>query len=121
MSYFAWYYPRMNYRKGSNPITVGEPGVRLSTDLVNLSTSVKQPARKPILHDQGYLPGLNDGVDATTGQTWDRVYPFFHKKGWNVLYADGHVGWVPTDNVRSYLTTMGFQSAAWRAFKEAGG
>ena len=120
MSYFAWYYPRMNYRVSGTSIIAAEPGVATSPDMVNLSVRTKSPARKPILHDQGYMPAAVDGTD-TDGTPWDQVFPFFHKKGWNVLYLDGHAGWVPTDNVKKYLPTMGFQSAAWRAYGEAGG
>jgi prepilin-type N-terminal cleavage/methylation domain-containing protein/prepilin-type processing-associated H-X9-DG protein len=117
MSYFAWYYPRFNYRTGN---TVALPGYAMSSDLVNLTTTTKNAARKTVLHDQGYIPGLGDGTD-TDGTPWNVVYPFFHKKGWNVLYVDGHANWVPVDAVKKYLPTMGFQSAAWKAYGESGG
>ena len=51
------------------------------------------------------------------------TYPFFHKKGYNVLYIDGHARWVGTEGILRWEKTskQNYQAAALSAFNEAGG
>jgi prepilin-type N-terminal cleavage/methylation domain-containing protein/prepilin-type processing-associated H-X9-DG protein len=115
MSYFEWYYPRISYRTSA-------AGTPMSPDIVNGDMRVKQASKRAIMADQGYLPSPSDPADLAA------AFPFFHKKGYNVLYIDGHVKWVdksavvyqfaaPTGQGKS--TTFG--DAAIRAFNAEGG
>ena len=52
------------------------------------------------------------------------MYPFFHKKGYNVLYVDGHAKWVDRGEVDTWMRnnpTQNYQAAALNAFNAAGG
>lgn len=113
MSYFEWYYPEINYR--NNPA-----GDRTDPLIANGNINVKQPAKKMIMADQGYIPSIaaGDAADLAT------KFPPFHKKGYNVLYVDGHVKWVDRGDVEKYTKppwNMTFGAAAYRGYNEAGG
>ena len=85
MSYFEWYYPRMNYRS--------LPPSPSPADVMNGDLRVKQPSKRAIMADQGYLPSPSQPA------AFALAYPFVHKKGYNVLYVDGHVRWVDQGSV----------------------
>ena len=115
MSYFEWYRPVLDYRNGGVPTVT-------NSSVANGSLKVKQPAKKTIMADQGYIPSAisNPADDPTLATT----YPFFHKKGYNVLYIDGHARWVGTEGIERWEKApfkQNYQAAALSAFNEAGG
>ena len=112
MSYWEWYRPVVEYRTNPNTPT------RMNVLDTNGQLKVPYPAKKAIIADQGYLPSAADAP------TLANDYPFFHKKGYNVLYADGHVQWVDrgvVENWQKRNPTQNFQLAALRAFNSDGG
>jgi prepilin-type processing-associated H-X9-DG protein len=115
MSYFEWYRPVLDYR------TVGTVVVT-NTAVANGSLKVKNPAKKTIMADQGYIP--NSISSTPDDPTLATTYPFFHKDGYNVLYIDGHARWVGTEGIVRYEKApfkQNYQAAALSAFNEAGG
>ena len=59
--------------------------------IINDKVTVTNAAGRLILTDQGHI------FDAT----YEQIYALFHSKngGWNALYLDGHVSWVPRTKV----------------------
>ncbi|HZZ43447.1 MAG TPA: DUF1559 domain-containing protein [Tepidisphaeraceae bacterium] len=85
-SYWQWYNPDWYYP--ASGVLTASP-----TDVVNHKITVKQAQEKSYWTDQGWINLV--AADAGTGALPnDKVYPFFHKGGWNVLYLDGHAKWV---------------------------
>jgi prepilin-type N-terminal cleavage/methylation domain-containing protein/prepilin-type processing-associated H-X9-DG protein len=111
MSYFEWYRPVLDFRSVST-------GVAMSASVTNGKLKVPQPAKKAIMADQGWLPANGDAATLSTD------YPFFHKKGYNVLYIDGHAKWVESSLVLIYQKApynQNYQASALSAFNAAGG
>lgn len=96
MSYWGWYYPRESYNKSTGLVEY-----RPAPELVNEKYNLKGPSNRTLMTDQGVWtrPGL-----ATSDPDYvaSMQYPFFHKKGWNVLYLDGHVKWIAYDAINAF-------------------
>ena len=58
---------------------------------------MKNAASRLLLSDQGSYD-----TKAAGDAAYIRDYPYFHKKGWNVLYLDGHVKWIEEGIVAKY-------------------
>jgi prepilin-type N-terminal cleavage/methylation domain-containing protein/prepilin-type processing-associated H-X9-DG protein len=86
-SYWQWYNPDWYY-PASGVLTAG------AKDIVNHKITVKKPAEKMFWTDQGWI-NLIPGDAGAGALPNDKIYPFFHKGGWNVLYLDGHAKWIP--------------------------
>ena len=111
MSYFESYYPVLDY-------TGGPAGAVTDPAIANGNLKVRQSAKKPIMADQGYLPKPSDDPALAT------QFAFFHKKGYNVLYLDGHVRWVDRGVVERYEKApfnLSFGGAAYQAYFDEGG
>lgn len=111
MSYFEYYYPEVDY-------SASAAGRKEDPMKANGNLNVKQPTKKAIMADQGWVLGPTE--DPKYATTW----PFYHKKGWNVLYVDGHVKWVHRSDVEKYISSpgnLGFQNGSYKGFCEAGG
>jgi prepilin-type N-terminal cleavage/methylation domain-containing protein/prepilin-type processing-associated H-X9-DG protein len=112
MSYWEWYRPVEEYRTNPNKPT------KMNVLDTNGQLKVPFPAKKTILADQGYIPSAADAPDLAF------TYPFFHKKGYNVLYVDGHAKWVDRGVVETWQKknpTQNFQLAGLRALNSDGG
>jgi prepilin-type N-terminal cleavage/methylation domain-containing protein/prepilin-type processing-associated H-X9-DG protein len=115
MSYFEWYRPVIDYRNSAS-------GAAMGRTVTNGHLKVPNPAKKAIMADQGLIPNSlsNPPDDPTLAST----YPFFHKKGYNVLYVDGHAKWVDKGEVEVYERApykQNYQAAALSAFNASGG
>ena len=88
-SYWHWYVPSSRYVNSSG--TWVQPTAS-SEHTWNDKITVKLPAQKMYWTDQGWINVVPGDGSPTP---YDRVYPFFHKNGWNVLYLDGHAKWIP--------------------------
>jgi prepilin-type N-terminal cleavage/methylation domain-containing protein/prepilin-type processing-associated H-X9-DG protein len=89
ISYWSYYYPHKSYNTDGT----------LSWDVyasrplwVNEKYNMKGASQRLLLADQGVMTHTSLGLAAKQRA---RDFPFFHKKGWNVLYMDGHVTFVP--------------------------
>ena len=115
MSYFEWYRPVIDYRSNIN-------GAPMGRTVTNGNLKVPTTAKKAIMADQGLIPSTTSSPpdDPTLATT----YPFFHKKGYNVLYVDGHVKWVDRGEVETWMRvnkTQNYQAAALNTFNSVGG
>jgi prepilin-type N-terminal cleavage/methylation domain-containing protein/prepilin-type processing-associated H-X9-DG protein len=123
MSYFEWYRPALDYANPTaNPPNRRSDNLNNSGYLINYKLKVATPSKKSIMADQGYLAGQL--VSPAENMQLERDYPFFHKKGYNVLYIDGHAQWVDRQLIEKYEKApykKGFQQAAALAYYEAGG
>ena len=109
MSYFRYYYPKRSWgTAGAN--WAGYPLDSYPTRLQNDRITVKGSGAKAWIADQGFVAHT-----AATLPT-EKVYPFFHPKGWNVLYLDGHARWVSLDQARPEIMTSGFQHGSYYAY-----
>ena len=119
MSYVEWYYPIISYRAFAYDHTTTDPnGVKNDPELANGNLKARHPAKKMIMADQGWISG---GADLPSYET---DWPFFHKRGWNVLYIDGHVRWVNRSDVEKYMKppyNLNFGTGAFTGYNEAGG
>jgi prepilin-type processing-associated H-X9-DG protein len=120
MSYFEWYRPMLDY--ATSPAGVHPTdNLKAPTWLLNCKLRVPSPAKKVLVADQGLVPNIPAGDTLANAQD----FPFFHKKGWNVLYVDGHAQWVDQSYITPYETgtwsTLNFQHAAPMAYWAAGG
>jgi prepilin-type N-terminal cleavage/methylation domain-containing protein/prepilin-type processing-associated H-X9-DG protein len=91
MSYWYYYYPS----EGVDPAT-GAPA-QWADDLVTDRVYAKRAAERGYLSDQGWIGGTPAEVKT------ELQFPFFHPKGWNVLYLDGHVKWVRDSDARPLI------------------
>jgi len=111
MSYWEWYYPPVSYR--TNPA-----GDVIDPEYANGNLKCRHSAKKAVMADQGWISG--PGEDPLLENT----YPFFHKRGYNVLYLDGHVKWANRSDVTPYMKAPlnnGFGAGALKAYNAAGG
>jgi prepilin-type N-terminal cleavage/methylation domain-containing protein/prepilin-type processing-associated H-X9-DG protein len=103
MSYWYWYYPAITWDSGSP-----QP---MAKEIVNDRFTVKGAAQRSYMADQGFIAGN------AAERPNETKFPFFHKKGWNVLYLDGHVKWVRVDEVQPDVKKAGqyniYISRAW--------
>jgi len=109
MSYFRWYYPDPDYYSGA--------AAAANPTWINYNTRLHQASKKQVLSDQGWIQSTGD-----TTQVFD--FRFFHKKGWNVLYLDGHAQWVDRSYVEKYVKapySYDFGSACLYGYRDAGG
>jgi prepilin-type N-terminal cleavage/methylation domain-containing protein/prepilin-type processing-associated H-X9-DG protein len=127
MSYFEWYRPEFDWNS-KDPSTKTPPARHPDDNfattgpyLLDATLKVRQPTKKAIMADQGFIPNISAGDLAT----YSTDYPFFHKNGWNVLYIDGHAQWVQKSAITPYETGvwkgLNFQHAAPMAYWAAGG
>jgi prepilin-type N-terminal cleavage/methylation domain-containing protein/prepilin-type processing-associated H-X9-DG protein len=93
ISYWSWYYPAKSYN--SDGSINWQPGA----DIVNEKYSLKGGTNRTLLSDQGVYTYSGS---ATADVAESQKYPFFHQKGWNVLYLDGHVKWIILDAVSDF-------------------
>jgi prepilin-type N-terminal cleavage/methylation domain-containing protein/prepilin-type processing-associated H-X9-DG protein len=91
ISYWQFYFPPTSFDAGMGTTA---PLNKVKSDLWNHKLSVKGAGARLQLADQGFVAG-NAGQVAT-----ERLYPFFHKGGWNALYLDGHAKWVNESDIR---------------------
>jgi prepilin-type N-terminal cleavage/methylation domain-containing protein/prepilin-type processing-associated H-X9-DG protein len=115
MSYFEWYRPVIDYRNNDN-------GAAMSASVTNGKLKVPQPAKKAIMADQGFIPGMLSPTP--DDPAYAAIYPFFHKRGYNVLYMDGHAKWVDRGEVEVFERApykQNYQAAALSAFNSVGG
>ena len=54
-------------------------------------------AKKAVLSDQGWIPTAGEAANLAGD------YAFYHKKGYNVLYLDGHALWVNRSDVERWM------------------
>jgi prepilin-type N-terminal cleavage/methylation domain-containing protein/prepilin-type processing-associated H-X9-DG protein len=129
-SYWHWYNPSVSYYPSSGKLTDPLNGGNLAPALLAYRQSImndrinlKNAHQRMYWTDQGWMvlvPGDQAVLDANT-------YPFFHKKGWNVLYLDGHAKWISTDmalpemtryrdDPNSGTTGLGFTTQLERAY-----
>lgn len=97
MSYFNNYWvPEKTYRpfvaihNGGNVLNPKVPD-----ELVNWRMGMKNAWKRMYLADQGYVPILPNDTNTS--------FPFFHPRGWNVLFMDGHVSWIQRSQVEPIL------------------
>jgi prepilin-type N-terminal cleavage/methylation domain-containing protein/prepilin-type processing-associated H-X9-DG protein len=107
-SYFAWYTPSRPYWGASTPIgapLIPNPDVGQNRNalLFNDRLTLKGAQERFYWSDQGYLNMTDGSDDLTTG------YPLFHKRGWNVLYLDGHVRFI--DKTMAYSVAKEYSTA----------
>jgi prepilin-type N-terminal cleavage/methylation domain-containing protein/prepilin-type processing-associated H-X9-DG protein len=112
MSYWHFYYPSVGYYVPFGGMVNNAPSL---ADLYNEKYTSKGrgkgAAQRHYMADQGFVAG--SGAEKAD----ERNFPFFHAKGWNVLYLDGHVKWVRYDQVWPTIKTAGtFTFAASQAF-----
>jgi prepilin-type N-terminal cleavage/methylation domain-containing protein/prepilin-type processing-associated H-X9-DG protein len=101
-SYWQWYSPDIYY-PASGVLS------RSPEDVINHKINVKRAAEKMYWTDQGWI-NIIPGDAGTGALPNDRIYPFFHKGGWNVLYLDGHAKWIPVSMalpIMQYRTVNG--------------
>jgi prepilin-type N-terminal cleavage/methylation domain-containing protein/prepilin-type processing-associated H-X9-DG protein len=119
MSYFNNYWPSNDVYKtkisfhNAGPEAVPE----MPAEIVNWRMGMKNAWKRMYMVDQG-----NTAIDPLVAPT---IFPFFHDKGWNALYMDGHVSFVPRSHVETYfkrykITNPGYISMA-KAFNDAQG
>ena len=109
MSYFRYYYPKRSWgTTGAN--WAGYPNDSYAPRLQNDRITVKGSGEKAWIADQGFVAHT-----AATLPT-EITYPFFHPKGWNVLYMDGHAKWVSLEMAKAQIMTSGFQHGSYYAY-----
>jgi prepilin-type N-terminal cleavage/methylation domain-containing protein/prepilin-type processing-associated H-X9-DG protein len=107
MSYWYWYYPANVWN--------GSTWVPLAKEIVNDRFSLKGASMRSYMSDQGFIAG-NAGERSN-----ETKFPFFHKKGWNVVYLDGHVKWIRVDEVQPDVKKAGqYHPYISRAFNRVG-
>lgn len=107
MSYWYWYFPQVSWSGGV--------GSKLAKEIVNDRVFMKGAGMKSFMSDQGYL-ALNAGERQA-----EKDFPFFHKKGWNVAFMDGHVKWIRVDEVMEDLKKSGqYQPYVVRSWNRVG-
>ena len=94
MSYFRWYYPNPNYRGSSAGDPINDTYLER---FWNSNVKARRSAKKTVLSDQGWIPSAGEAANLASD------YAFYHKKGWNVLYLDGHATWVNRGDVERYM------------------
>lgn len=94
ISYWSWYYPKRSYKAD------GTVEWMPSDDIVNEKYSLKGATNRTLLSDQGVL--IHSASTADELET-AKKFPYFHAKGWNVLYLDGHVKWIANDAVAAFV------------------
>jgi prepilin-type N-terminal cleavage/methylation domain-containing protein/prepilin-type processing-associated H-X9-DG protein len=107
MSYFAYYIPDPNF----SPSGVWTPLTAEEKNIQNDRFAIKRASERAWLADQGFIKSTGD-TDASILQ-----FPFFHPKGWNVLYLDGHAKWVGEDDLKPFLKTYN-PNSPWTVFSE---
>ena len=76
----------------------GDPPDQRYLDLFwNSNTKARKAAKKAVLSDQGWIPPrAKPRISSSTT-------PSYHKKGYNVLYLDGHALWVNRSDVERWM------------------
>jgi prepilin-type N-terminal cleavage/methylation domain-containing protein len=109
-SYWQWYFPDGGFLTGNTLST------RIMNShvpkLVNHKITVKKAGERMFWADQGYIE-----IAPTDAALAKNTYPLFHKDGWNVLYLDGHVNFVPVSKAKPLMLRM----AASGEYKDGGG
>jgi len=129
-SYWQWYNPSIPYYPASGVLTDplgGGSFPAATTDyrkgVMNDRVILKEGYRRMYWTDQGW-EALVAGDQATIS-----TYPYFHRKGWNVLYLDGHAKWISRDLALPMMTQyrddptsptkgLGFATQIQRAYND---
>ena len=98
ISYWQFYFPQTSFDAAMGAAAPLNP---VKQDLWNHKLTVKGAGARLQLADQGFVAG-NAGQVAS-----ERLFPFFHKGGWNALYLDGHAKWVNESDVRPKVKAAG--------------
>jgi len=109
MSYFRYYYPKRSWGTAGAD-WAGYPNDSYPTRLQNDRITVKGSGEKTWIADQGYV------ANSVALLPTEKTYPFFHPKGWNVLYMDGHAKWVSLEMAKAEIMKSGFQHGSYYAF-----
>jgi prepilin-type processing-associated H-X9-DG protein len=102
MSYWHFYYPSVGYYPPLGAMVNNDKSLMdLYNEKYTSKGAGKGSAQRHYMADQGYVAG--SGAEKVN----ERDFPFFHVKGWNVLYLDGHVKWVRVDQVWPTIKAAG--------------
>lgn len=101
MGYFRWYYPYPNYNNDMNGTQSWNLDAQTAylNRFFNSNVKAKNAAKKAVLSDQGWIKSSLDNPSLNL----EGNYFFYHKKGYNVLYLDGHATWVNRSDVERYM------------------
>jgi prepilin-type N-terminal cleavage/methylation domain-containing protein/prepilin-type processing-associated H-X9-DG protein len=104
MGYVHYYYPETDWVSGK-PVAMGSEGFNT---IINDRINLKNASQRMYLADQGFVYlQKGDNLWPTMMQT-----PLNHREGtrtmgWNVVYLDGHVKWLPESLLRNQMAFNG--------------